>query len=192
MNKICAFFILLLILSVFSCDKTKFKNQSFSFGELGNKWVFEEMFWYDGDSSTIRIDTIVYEIISSEKDFVYKYTKCRGNQCDTFNWYISNRKFGKISNKGDLTILAYKNSKEGDILKEEVSIWENHRILSTNEKVIYKNDTINCFLVKDCEVCDDNGKKYYISKQYGIIKEKYWYIDPISHSYINRLIDKNF
>lgn len=197
--KLRLLFIFVLFISVLSCKKEeKIKNEPpelpyFTFGEVGNEWIFERIFWFEYDSlSTVTIDTVFYKIVEYESDNIYKYTKERQSNIDTLRWYISNNEFGTVSNNGEITIFVKSNSQAGDVFSEEIGVWEEHRIESINEQVIIENDTLECFLVKDCEVCDDHQIKYYINNQFGIIKEVFWSIHPVSNRVEYKLINKNF
>lgn len=171
-------YILLLVIGVVitltGCKKI-FNDPYFSFGKVGNEWTYECLSYvYAVDNPDTTIRTEKFKIIEKNKNNLYTYQISNTKR----QWYIKSRSFGESKDK----IYVKKNSQEYD------SYYENQTVLEVDKKIFFKNDSIDCFVIRV------GGTSYtkllYINNEYGIVKIDH--TDDLLHRTIWTLIDTNF
>jgi len=155
--RITLFLVTLIVMT--SCRKDD-ENQYFTFGQVGNEWIYERTIPGWSYEDTI-VDTISFKItedlgnnvLKVKKDNYYSY------------WYLTLTAFGSYNpSNNSHRIFATQNSEIGD------SYSNGHYIKFTEEEIDVLGESLPCFKVQLLHGLEPATNNLWIHKDYGIVK----------------------
>lgn len=187
MSKLYSLFLCsLLIYMSSSCTK---ENESpyYTFGQVGNEWVYERVTleYYD----TVHIDTVT-KVVSehSEKNMVTTTLEFSDGEKKTGTWYFFEGTFGY----SEENVIVRNNTNVDDELPTGDNIYT-RRLWEADAEVIALGETYYCQKISEVSFNQEAWETIWVHPTDGIIKQSSSYSDPSGSGGVEyRLISKNF